>query len=83
MLTDHELNDVRVVTGTFHLSHWQAIYGMLLGRSVEADEVLDAHRRMMDDYWRCRPAEKAEHDRAVAEFQAMTRSDVPMFRSKV
>ena len=83
MLTDHELNNVRFVTGTHHLSQWQAIYGMLLGRSVETSEVLDAHRRMMDDYWRDHPAEKAEHDRRVAEFQAMTRSDVPMFRSKV
>lgn len=83
VLTDQELDTVRMVTGVLHLSHWQAVYGMLLQRTVTAEEVLDAHHRILDDYWLEHPAEKAEHDCAVEEFQSLQRSDIPFWRSAV
>lgn len=70
-LTDDELNAIADLTGLYSRGIWAGLYALLLQRRVSVEEVDDAHDRLYARYWAAHPAEKAEHDRRVAEFEQM------------
>jgi len=46
VLSAYELNQVKYISGVWHIGHLQAIIQITIGRTVTRDEVYDAMRRL-------------------------------------
>ncbi len=79
MLTDTELDAVHLFTGLYSRQMWAYLYGFLLGRTVEVEEVSDAHTRLYDAYYLAHPEQRPRPEDTIA---SLIRSTAPAFRLK-